>query len=99
MARPIDGEEIPWFELGIFKWFNFAQETIKEFSIDPKASTIVRKEVRMKQAQQYVAGTCKTCGQKSRGSPLKKISYTCPKEVNFSKFLANYANFRQIKEI
>jgi hypothetical protein len=76
MARPIDGEEIPWFELGIFKWFNFTQETIKEFSIDPKASTIVRKEVRMKQTQQYVAGTCKTCRQKSRGSPLKKISYT-----------------------
>jgi hypothetical protein len=39
MARPIDGEEIPWFELGIFNWFNFTEETIKEFSIDPKAST------------------------------------------------------------
>ena len=57
MARPTEGEEIPWFELGIFKWFNFTQETIKEFSIDPKASTIFRKEVRMKLAQKHVDGT------------------------------------------
>ena len=47
MARPTESEEILWFKLGIFKWFNFTQETIKEFSIDSKASTIVRKEVRI----------------------------------------------------
>ena len=47
MARPIYGEKITWFEFGIFKWFNFTQETIKDFSIYPKTSTIVRKEVRI----------------------------------------------------
>ena len=78
MARPTESEEIPWFKLGIFKWFNFTQETIKEFSIDSKASTIVRKEVRMKLAQKHVDGTCKTCGQKSRvafGNPSNWVRH------------------------
>jgi hypothetical protein len=40
-------EEIAWYNRGIFKWFSFTPEMVQKFSIDPKISCIVRKELKM----------------------------------------------------
>jgi len=36
--------EKQWFELGVLKFFNFSEEEIAKFTINPNASAVVRKE-------------------------------------------------------
>ena len=36
--------EKQWFELGVLKFFNFSEEGIAKFTINPNASAVVRKE-------------------------------------------------------
>ena len=67
-----------WFEKGVFKYFNFIPAVVKEFTIDPKASLVVRKEVKMKLATMNVTGSCKTCGWKSKvlfGNPSNWVRH------------------------
>jgi hypothetical protein len=71
-------EEIASYNRGIFKWFSFTPEMVQKFSIDPKSSCIVRKELKMKLALENVSGVCKTCGWKSKvafGNPSNWVRH------------------------
>ncbi len=41
-------DEKAWFEKGVFNFFKFTPDVKREFTIDPKASLVVRKELKMK---------------------------------------------------
>lgn len=55
-----------WFELGIFKWFTFTLAVIQQFTTDPNASSVVRKEEKCRLANEWVYGKCKFCKYASK---------------------------------
>ncbi len=64
MAAP-NNLSLPWFESGIFSFFKFSDEVIKRFTVDPNSSIAVSKAAKAALQQQYVHGSCKSCGWKS----------------------------------
>jgi hypothetical protein len=44
-----------WYEVGVFQFFKMSPEVIKEFSIDPNDSHVVRQERRRKKKDRYPA--------------------------------------------
>ena len=66
MAGPDNLAQPFWFESGIFSFFKFSDDVIQQFTVDPKASIAVSKAAKAALQQQYVHGSCKSCGWKSK---------------------------------
>lgn len=55
-----------WFETGIFNFFKLTPEVIEKFTIDSKASEIVRRDEKRKLGEEWMHGTCKFCKYNSK---------------------------------
>ena len=78
-------EEKQWFELGVFKYFNFSEEEIAKFTISPNASAVVRKEEKNRLNAQHVTGKCKFCkftGRVVYGKPSNWVRHLLVRTIN-----------------
>ena len=78
MAGPDNLAQLFWFESGIFSFFKFSDDVIQQFTVDPKASIAVSKAAKAALQQQYVHGSCKSCGWKSKvhfGNPSNWVRH------------------------
>ena len=58
-----------FYEGGIYKFFNFAEEELKKFTIDPNASSMCRKDQWKNLQELPMHGSCKLCKYSSAQKP------------------------------
>ena len=81
-----NSEQVPWNEAKVFRYFNFTDEEIKRFTLDPSAGYLVNKERKNNLKFQLVYGKCKTCPYNSRvewGNPCNWVRHL----NNVSRFI------------